>query len=110
MDIQTAKAIDRIRRDVRRADAKLSNALAELATKKELREAIAAAVAPLATKAQLREDLADLRAELREGLAENRRHTEVLTASVRDDIRIVAEGLAVLGEKVDRLIQDRLGA
>jgi hypothetical protein len=106
MDIQTAKAIDRVRTDLRRVDTKLRKAIAELATKAELREAIAEATAGLATKGQL---LATA-AELREGLADNRRHAEVLTESVRDDIRIVAEGLALLGEKVDRLIPNRLGA
>jgi hypothetical protein len=45
----------------------------------------------------------ELRAEFRGGLAENRRHTEVLFDSVRDDIRIVAEGVAALSAKIDAL-------
>ena len=47
--------------------------------------------------------LDDLRAETREGLAENRRHTEVLFESLRDDIRILAEGFATVSLKLDSL-------
>ena len=43
------------------------------------------------------------RHEFRSGLADNRRHAEVLNESLRDDIRIVAEGLAVVGSKLDGL-------
>ena len=42
-----------------------------------------------------------LRGELREGLAENRRHSEVLSESLRDDIRILAEGFATLSARLD---------
>ncbi len=45
----------------------------------------------------------ELRGELGAGLAESRRHAEVLTESLRDDIRIVAEGVAVISEKLDAL-------
>ena len=45
----------------------------------------------------------DLRGGLRAGLTENRRHAEVLTESLRDDIRIVAEGVAVVSAKLDLL-------
>jgi len=44
-----------------------------------------------------------LRTEFREGLAENRRHTEVLFESLRDDIRIVADGFAAVSAKLDDL-------
>jgi len=42
-----------------------------------------------------------LRTEFRSGLAENRRHTEVLVEALRDDIRILAEGFATLSAKLD---------
>ena len=42
-----------------------------------------------------------LRSEFRAGLAENRRHTEVLVESLRDDIRMAAEGFATLTAKLD---------
>ena len=59
-----------------------------------------------------------LRTEIRDGLAENRRHTEqlfeqsnrrtdVLIGSVRDDIRLLAEGFASISEKVDTLLRRR---
>lgn len=50
--------------------------------------------------AQLR---VDLRTEFREGLAENRRHTQVLFEMLRDDIRILAEGFATVSTKLDSL-------
>ena len=42
-----------------------------------------------------------LRNEFRAGLAENRRHAEVLIESLRDDIRMLAEGFATLTAKLD---------
>jgi hypothetical protein len=44
-------------------------------------------------------EIADLRREVLAG----RRHTDVLFETLRDDIRMVAEGLAVVSAKVDRL-------
>jgi hypothetical protein len=41
--------------------------------------------------------------DLRDGIAEAKRHTDVLVESVRDDIRIVAEAVATLVTKVDSL-------
>ena len=45
----------------------------------------------------------ELRIEFRDGLADNRRHTEVLFESLRDDIRLVAEAVAHLAVKIDQL-------
>jgi len=42
-----------------------------------------------------------LRGEFRAGLAENRRHAEVLFESLPDDIRMLAEGFATLTAKLD---------
>ena len=69
--------------------AKLS---AELATKDQLREA----VAKLATKDELREAVANLatKDELREEGERSRRYSLILYESLRDDIRIIADGLA----------------
>ena len=53
--------------------------------------------------ATVRRGLDDLRAETREGLAESRRQTEVLFESLRDDIRILAEGFATVSLKLDSL-------
>jgi hypothetical protein len=58
-----------------------------------------------AIAASLRDEMATLREELRtefrEGLAENRRHSQILFESVRDDIRMVAEGVAALSAKIE---------
>ena len=92
----------------------LQAAVAPLATKEELR----AAVAPLATKEELRAAVATLatKEELQAGLAlcatkdelraessKTRRHMDVLVESVRDDIRILAEGVIALDRRVDRI-------
>ena len=44
-----------------------------------------------------------LRAEMRETREELSRSAAILTESVRDDIRIVAEGLAAVSAKIDGL-------
>ena len=43
-----------------------------------------------------------IRSELRQGFAETRRHAEILFESLRDDIRMVAEGVAARSAKIDR--------
>jgi hypothetical protein len=49
----------------------------------------------------LRDEFGSLRGEFRAGLAENRRHAEVLFESLRDDIRMLAEGFATLTARLD---------
>jgi hypothetical protein len=51
----------------------------------------------------LRQEITDLRIELREGLAESRRHAVMLNESTREDIRFVAEAVANLTVKIDSL-------
>ena len=76
----------------------LDAAIAPLATRAELR----AAIAPLATKAELRAAIAPLatKAELREVEQRLRTHFDVVTESLRDDIRLVAEAVVALSERV----------
>jgi hypothetical protein len=49
----------------------------------------------------LRDEFGSLRSEFRAGLEENRRHAEVLFESLRDDIRMLAEGFATLTARLD---------
>jgi hypothetical protein len=49
----------------------------------------------------LRSEIGSLRSDVRAGLAENRRHAEVLFESLRDDIRMLAEEFATLTAKLD---------
>lgn len=69
----------------------LREAVAPLATKEELRLAIQAAIAPLATKAELKE----------EG-ERTRRHFDVVSERMRDEIRLIAEGHLATEAKFDR--------
>jgi regulator of replication initiation timing len=48
-------------------------------------------------------EVADLRAALHEGLEENRRYALMLNEHTRDDVRLVAEGVAALAVKIDSL-------
>lgn len=78
---------------VRNVDARLGRVeqiLPALATKVELREAIAAAITPLATKAELRE----------EG-ERTRRHFDVVAERLEGQIRLIAEGLLALRERME---------
>ena len=54
-------------------------------------------------RAEIRASEAALREEIRSGLAETRRHADVLFESLRDDIRLVAEGLGTLTTRLDSL-------
>ena len=54
-----------------------------------------------ATKADL--ERFATKADLRDGIADFKRHADILIKSVRDDIRLVAEGVASIITKVDSL-------
>ena len=75
--------------------AELQAAIEPLATKAELQAAIDKAVEPLATKAGLQSAVAGAEHRMRT-------HFDVATESLHDDIRLIAEGLAVLSQKVDQ--------
>jgi hypothetical protein len=79
------------RDEMRRA---IADAVAPLATREELR----AAIAPLATKEELRLAIAPLatREEVRQGLADLRSQILTLLEQQRDDIRILADGVATI--------------
>jgi hypothetical protein len=77
MDIETSEVIDRIGARIDALDASL--------------------------RAEFRAEFSSVREEFREGLAQNRRHTEVLFESLRDDIRILADGFAAISTKLDSL-------
>ena len=81
VDLETSKAIDSLREG-------LQGEIREL--RKEMHGEIHG----------LREEL---RGEMREMREQLMRHAMVLTESVRDDIRIVADGLATVSAKLDAL-------
>lgn len=119
MDVETSEAIDALRHELR----------STFATKAELKEEIGgvradiqtvgsdlrgemqsvrADVQSMQTDMQLmRADMQAMRTDMQAMRTELRQHTDVVFESVRDDIRIVAEGLAALGVKVDKLASSR---
>ena len=76
-----------------------------LATKNELQKAIE----PLATKKELAELAGHMeerfatKAELREEGVQTRRHFDVVAESLRDDIRLIAEGQVGLAERMEAM-------
>lgn len=116
VDIDTAQALERLDDRVAALDAKLdrtgSEPCADMralgaglhgrvdALRDELRVEISAVRVELRAEMVVFRDT--LRDELRDGLAENRRHTHVFE-SVRDDIRMIAEGVTVVAARLDSL-------
>ena len=72
--------------------ARVEEILPTLATKEELR----AAVAPLATREELRQTREELRREIRDDGERSRRHMDVLIEAQRGDIQLLAEHLSVV--------------
>ena len=95
--MRTEHMEQRIENVERRAD-RIEQILPTLPTRGDLD----AAIAPLATKAELRAAIAPLatKAELREVELRLRTHFDVVTESLRDDIRLVAEAVVALSERV----------
>ena len=95
MDVTTSKALERL---TMRIDA------FERSLRSEFREGLAGTERSL--RDEFRERLGEsertLRDRFHEGLTENRRHSEVLSESLRDDIRMIAEGVVALDAKFDR--------
>jgi hypothetical protein len=87
MDTETAEAIDRVGQHVDTLEMSLRGEIAAL--REEVREQFS----------DVRQQLADVR----EHLADNRRHATIQFESLGHDIRIIAEGVASLAVKVDRL-------
>ena len=77
----------------------LRAAVQPLATKAELHVAIAEAVEPLATKAELQDTTAELRTAIDESEQRMRTHFDIVTESLRDDIQLIATGLASLTQR-----------
>ena len=88
MDLETSNAIDFLRQDLGQRITAVEDALRGGA--RGLRE-------------EMHGELRVLREEMREMRGELMRHAMVLTDRVRDDIRIVADGLAMVSAKLDAL-------
>ena len=88
MDLETSNAIDFLRQDLGQRITAVEDALRGEA--RGLRE-------------EMHGELRVLREEMREMRGELMRHAMVLTDRVRDDIRIVADGLAMVSAKLDAL-------
>ena len=104
MDIEVVEAIESLREDIRRVETSLRADIgnevgklrAEMVTKDELRRELGKVRAEMATRVEM--------AAMREELI---RRADVLHESVHDDIRVLAEGFAMLSTKIDRITPPR---
>lgn len=107
-------ALERVRADLEqrivavRRDLRAEIAASAEATRTELRAEITASAE--ATRSELRSEIAASKAELREEIsrsaAETRRHFDVVMERVVSRVQLVAEGVAMVDQKVDRLRGD----
>ena len=88
--MSTVEMEQRLENVERRVD-RIEQILPTLATREDLK----AAIAPLATKAELRAAIAESEQRMRT-------HFDMVAEGLRDDIRLVAEAVATLSERVDR--------
>ena len=89
MDIETSEAIETLRADIRRVEANLGQRIDRLALHVEAGDS--------ALRGEIGQILIDM-ADMREELV---RHSQTLYKSLRDDIRMIAEGLVSLDRKVE---------
>ena len=82
MDVETSEAIEQIGQRIDALEASLRGELGSL-------------------RGEFRANLAEMGSRMEQRFDENRRHTEVLFESLRDDIRILAEGFATLSARLD---------
>jgi hypothetical protein len=88
VDLETADAIDSLRQDIGQRVTGIGQRITAVED---------------ALRGEIRELREEMRGEMREMREELMRHALVLTDSVRDDIRIVADGLATVNAKLDAL-------
>ena len=103
MDPETSSAIESLRQDLGQRITAVEDGLrGEIrGLRTELRDELHHEMGKL--RGEIRELRQELRGEMQELRKEFMRHAMVLTDSVRNDIRIVAEGLATVSAKLDAL-------
>jgi hypothetical protein len=90
MDVETSEAIERL---TGRIDA------LEISLRAEFRTGLADTHSSL--RAEFRAGFAELRDELKDEILESRRHAQVLFESTRDDIRMIADAVALISARLD---------
>ena len=109
MDIETSEAIETLRGDLRRVETTLSakidttvqaSASTLWAEMHQMRKEMADMRLGMA---DMRLQMTDMRLEMTETRAESKTNAQVLFESLRDDIRMIAEGLVSLDRKVESI-------
>src|SRR5947207_127879 len=101
MDTETAEAIDRVGQRVDTLEMSLRGEIAAL--REDVREQFSAVHEQFSAVHEQFSGVREQFAGVREHLADNRRHATMQFESLGHDIRIIAEGVANLAVKVDRL-------
>jgi hypothetical protein len=106
MDVETTAAIEHLSDRIDRLETSVRAEFADV--RAEMRSEFADVRAEMRSefadvRAEIRNGFADARTELRNGNDANRRYTDVLVETLRDDIRILAEGFATISIKLDSL-------
>lgn len=102
MDTETAEAVDTLRVDIRRLDTSVH--LLETSLRDEITRSTASLRVEIAQSAEsLRGEIARGDESVRDEVRDVKRHMNVIAESLRDDIRMVAEGVIAVGAKVDSL-------
>ena len=91
-------------------DRKLDEKIAPLATRDELDRKLDDQAVKLVTRSEFEARIATLatKEDLRQESERTRRHTQVLFESLRDDIRIVAEGVAATQAEIRLIVRPTL--
>lgn len=126
MDAETAEAIDTLRADIQRVDTSLTSEIQRVDTSltpeiRRVEMSLTSEIQRVETsltseihrfevtltsgihrvEVSLTSDLGALRSEMHELHDDAKRHADVLFESLRDDIRMVAEGVVALSAKID---------
>ena len=95
MDIETAEAVETLRSDIHRVDRPLTARL------DRMESSLTARLAGMETSLTARID--HMETSLRAQAVDTRRHMDVVGESLRDDIRMIADGVVALAVKIDSL-------
>jgi regulator of replication initiation timing len=110
MDVETTGAIETLRGDMTSLDSKLERVRTSIESKiEEVRTSLDSKIEEVRTSLDLKIEgvRTSLDSKIEQKTAEAMTHACVLNEAVRDDVRLVAEAVAVLTVKVDALREAR---
>ncbi len=105
MDIETSAAFEEVRDELRESNRRIEAVDQRVGrTEAVLRAVIRESATEL--RGEIKESATGLREEIKDSGEQSRRFASVLTESLRDDIRMVAEAVVSLDAKVEAIRRD----